>query len=70
MWSSGIGKKIAVYDMYVAKLRDGSKMKFFSHQFRERVKMEREREWTYAKNWSWNVFFLFKDIHPFMLRDF
>jgi hypothetical protein len=50
MWSSGIGKKIAIYDMYVAKLRDGSKMKFFSHQFRERVKMEREREWTYAKN--------------------
>jgi hypothetical protein len=32
MWSSGIGKKIATYAMYIAKLRDGSKS--FLNKFR------------------------------------
>jgi hypothetical protein len=46
MWSSGIGKKIPTYAMYIARLSDGSKRvtKLFSNQFRERVKMERGRE--------------------------
>jgi hypothetical protein len=51
IWSSGIGKKIATYDMYIAKLRDGSKRvkNLFSNQFREKAKMEGEREWNHTK---------------------
>jgi hypothetical protein len=52
MWSSRIDKKIVTYVIHIAKLRDGSKrvMKFFSNQFREMLKMEREREWTHPKD--------------------
>jgi hypothetical protein len=59
MWSSMIGKKIETYVMYITKLRDGSKRvtKFFSNQFRERDKMEREREWTHAKRFEVEIFF-------------
>jgi hypothetical protein len=59
MWSLGIGKKIATYAMYIANLRDGSKRvtKFFSNQFRERVKMEKEREWTHTKRFEFEIFF-------------
>jgi hypothetical protein len=41
-----------------------------SNQFRERVKMEREREWTHAKIFEVEMFFSSKDIHSFILRDF
>jgi hypothetical protein len=44
---------------YIANLRDGSKRvtKFFSNQFRERVKMEKEREWTHTKRFEFEIFF-------------
>jgi hypothetical protein len=41
-----------------------------SKQFRERVKMERERESTHAKRFEVEMFLLSKDIHPFIMRDF
>jgi hypothetical protein len=51
MLNSEIGKKIATYVIYIGNLRDGSKRvtNLFSNQFRERVKMERGREWTHTK---------------------
>jgi hypothetical protein len=71
MWGSGIGKNIATYVIYIAKLRDGFKRvtKFFSNQFRGRVKMKREREWTHTKRFEVEIFFSSNDIHPFIMRD-
>jgi hypothetical protein len=66
-----IGKMNATYVMYIAKLRNGSKrVKNVSKQFRERVKMERERESTHTKRIEVEMFLLSKDIHPFIMRDF
>jgi hypothetical protein len=43
--------------MYIIKLRDGSKRVKKSKQFRERVKMERERERTHVKGFEVEMFF-------------